>query len=852
VTRSISLFPELSKYKILEKIGAGGMGEVFKAMDTLLMRTVAIKVIAKKTSSQSDADLRFLHEARAVSHLNHPNIITIHEIVRSVEHDYIVMEYVKGNSLRELMDSGAMRADKSLEIAMQICDGLSEAHSRGIIHRDIKPENILINERGLVKLLDFGLAKRIGAFDADQDGLTHIKSLTQSGAIVGTISYMSPEQLRADKLDERTDIFSFGIILYGMITGKHPFSGKSPLDVAASILKDDVVKPTTLLPGMPGEVALVALRCLQRDVDKRFDSFAEIKAELTRINRRLFFKAGTDEPTVELPSLTEELKTPSPVEPKTALRPLEVLTILVLPLEDVSSSEEGSHIGVGLAHAIRTSLAKISGLSVLSKSASAGRIDQAGGEARKVARELGATILLEGEVVRSGQVIEVMARLTDCQSNRIIWGDQYRGDISNLFSIQDGVCADVAAALKVNIPIESRNRMAQPATTNIAAFEYYSKGRALIERYDIKENVEQAILMFEEAARLDRSFALAHAGLCEAYWQKYAGFARENMWVERAIAAGDLALVLDPHQAQVHISLGIIYKATGNLERAIQEFERAVALQPMSSDAHRWLGRCYQRKGDLDRAVKYFEKAIQIRPGFWESYLMLGICYYIFGRYKDAAEQFRQLIIIQPDSYQGYDKLGGIYILLGRYEDAVTMQKRAIDIYPNETSYTNLGTAYFYLQRYEEAIAAYKSAIELNPRNDILCRNLGDAYLYTGRTREAEEQFEIACRLLKERLSIEGGQGEALGRLAICLAKLHQMPEAMATIEQAMELEPNNTMLMYQRSVVCSLAGETDKAIEFLSQSLSKGYSRAEAQLDPDLAPLRGNISYESLFATKH
>jgi tetratricopeptide (TPR) repeat protein len=465
-----------------------------------------------------------------------------------------------------------------------------------------------------------------------------------------------------------------------------------------------------------------------------------------------------------------------------------------------------------------------------------------------LARELGATILLEGEVMRAGQMIGVMARLTDAETGRVIWGSQYRGDAADLFSIQDAVCESVAEALKLSISSEVRDEMAKPATTNIDAFEFYSKGRAFIERRDQKENIGFAVQMFQEALRLDPNFTLAHAGLGEAYWHQYQN-TRDSVWVDRAIAASDYALVLDPYQAQVHISLGIIYHGTGKIERAIEEFERAIELQPMSDAAHRWLGRCYTQEGEMERAIDYFEKAIALRPGYWENYSRLGFCYYTFGRYGDATEQFRRVITIQPDNYLGYDNLGAMHIFLGLYEDAVTMQRRAIEIYPNHRSYSNLGTAYFHLGRYEEAIAAYQTALSLNPRDDLYYRNLGDAYLRVGREEDARDQFKLASNLLKEHLSINEDDAQLLGRLAICLAKLRNEDEALASIERALAVEPRNTTLMYKKAVVYTLIGHIDKAIEYLGHALAHGYSRSEAERDPDLEAMWDRAEYKALFA---
>ena len=451
--------------------------------------------------------------------------------------------------------------------------------------------------------------------------------------------------------------------------------------------------------------------------------------------------------------------------------------------------------------------------------------------------------------MRAGQVIGVMARLTDVETARVIWGSQYRGDAADLFSIQDAVCESVAAALQVNVSGRVRDQIAKPATTNIDAFEFYSKGRAFLERYDVQENVDFAIQMFDEALKLDQDFALAYAGLGEAYWRKYQA-TRENIWVDRAVTASDHALVLDPHQAQVHISLGIIYYGSGKVEKAIEEFERAANLQPMNNDAYRWLGHCCMRKGEIEQAIIYFEEAIKIRPGYWENYNDLGRCLHTFGRYNEAAEQFRRVITIQPDNFQGYSNLGAIYYLLGLYKDAVAMYEQAIRIYANADSYTNLGTAYFYLERYEDAIAAYISAIELNPHDNILYQNLGDAYLRVGREQDAEAQFKLAVQLLEGYLLVNPNDAPVLSQMAICQAKLHQNQNALASTERATTIEPQNTNLMYERAVVHALIGDADKAIEYLGRALSRGYSSSEAARDPDLETLRNRPEYKSLFET--
>jgi non-specific serine/threonine protein kinase len=758
------------------------------------------------------------------------------------------MQYVEGQTLADRIRHQTLELPEAIEIALQVAGALSEAHFNKIIHRDIKPQNIMITPRGQVKVVDFGLAKFLEINRARQI-IADAERLTGSDVVMGTLSYMSPEQLRNEPLDERTDIFSFGIVFHEMLTGALPFPGESPLEVASFILKGNPFQIDSLPAYFPAEVKWLIARMLERQRERRPGSFTEIKTGLEAIKERIS-KGWSAQTTLSLPA-REPLHAGAWVASRAeAFLESASPTILVLPLEAVDSQEETSFLGIGLAHALTTDLAKLKGVSVLSKVVGAGRIDRAGSGARKVAEEMGATILLEGEVMRAGQTITIMARLTDARSGRVIWGAQYRGDASNLFDIQDAVCEGVAAALKVTISSEARGRLLRSPTINLDSFSFYSKGRALLERRDVEENIDSAISMFEGALKLDPDFALAQAGLSEAYWLKYET-SREIGWVERAITAGDRALVLDPYQAQVHISMGIIYHGTANLERAIEEFEHAIELQPASDDAYRWLGRCYMRKGDMERAVNYFNKAIEIRPRYWDNYSRLGVCYYTFGHYNEAAEQFRRVISIQPDNYDGYNNLGAIYYLLGHYDDALTMYRRATEINPNPTSYSNLGTVFFYLKRYDDAVASYKAAVQLNSSDGLLYRNLGESFMRLGLREEAESHFRAACELLQAQLKVDPDDVQVLAGLAICQTKLGSKDEALANIERAIRLEPRNATLIYDASVVYALLGRTNVALEYLSRALAQGYSRAEAECDPDLDSLRGTPEYQALAAVE-
>lgn len=827
---------QLAKYKILRKLGEGGMGEVYLAEDPNLLRTVAIKVISKRRQGDEDTEARFLREARAASSFNHPNIATIYEMGETGDRAYIVMEYVEGDHLRGLMKRGPVAPEKILDIAIQICDALLEAHGNGLIHRDIKPENILLTKNGRAKLVDFGLSKWVLPPGPDPQAITR-DSLTQSGIIVGTPAYMSPEQLKGMELDSRSDIFSLAVVLYEMLAGRLPFSGSNPLEMAASILRD----PVERLSSNSGDFALslteVLHHALEKQRDDRFASIGEFREALEKLKA-----LSTFHDPLALTATSDNIaisSIPFGVSER---------TILVLPLEPVGVGEEETFFGIGLAHAIITDLARIPGLTVLSKSAAGKSRKGAEQDALALARELGAAILLEGEVMRSGQKIAVNARLTEVKTKRVIWGSQYRGDAEDMFGIQDAVCRSVAHALEVNISTGTRKQIAEARPTNLNALELLARGEDLLQHRDVRENILAAIQAFQEAVKLDPQFALAHAELGKAYWRQFQE-SHENEWIQKAVTACDHALVLDAGQPQVHISLAIIYLETGKTDRAIEELQHTLRLQPSSDEAHKWLGLCYQRKGEVKKAIFSFERSIEIRPGYWEHYITLGKYLYELGRYEEASDRFRQAIAVAPENHVGYNDLGAMYYMLGRYEDSVSILRRALEIHPDEDCYSNLGSSYFSLGKVEEAVECFDSAVRLDPRNDIFRRNLGDAYLELGKAERAMSEYTIARDMLSESLSVNSHDSSIWSRIAVIQAKLGLHDEARVSISRAMDVGPPDTLILYDRAVVFAIARDYVRATEYLAVAIQQGYSASDAKRDPDLRLLRQHPAAEKLLS---
>ena len=835
----------INHYRIIGLIGRGGMGIVYKAEDTRLMRTVAIKVFSKRADSKWATEAEYLREARAGSSLNHPNVVTIHEIGETDNITYIVMEYVEAQNLSELIGSGSLTPDRMLSIAMQICDGLAEVHSRRILHRDVKPANVMVTSRGQVKLLDFGIAKPFQSLSKEQSMAFDSKAQLKTSEVVGTICYMSPEQIRGERLDERTDIFSFGVLLYEMITGNIPFPGHRAADIMAAILKDAPAHFGPTPEGLPQEVCQFVMRCLKKERDERPSSFHQVREELERLSaqsREAIAQRQGQSPPQTGRFFRRLGRYEFNYKPKAPALPI----ILILPLDFIGSRGGDESLALGLSHMISTNLARVRGLSVISKAAAEKQPERLANSSLELARELGATLMMEGEMMSLSDGYAIMVRLSEVATSHVIWGGQYFGGSSDLFKIQQTLCRDVASALKIDISPSDEQRIARPPTRDIEAFELYSQARSLLDRYDVKENIDEAVSLLEEAVKHQPGFALPFTGLSEAYWHKYQ-LTLDALWVTRAIAACDRALVLDPYQPEVHISLADIYYNTGRLDQAIESFGRAIEIQPAGDRALRGLGLCYQKNGDMQSAVSYLEKAIENRPGCWYYYNDLGRCYYAFAAYERAAEQFRRVIAVQPDTYHGYNNLGVMYCLLGHYEDAIVMHKRAIEIHASEEVFSNLGTEYFYLGRFEEAAEEYQRAIDLFPGYDLFHFNLGEAYLQLGRHEEAAQQIERARGLLADHLKIKKGDGQLFGRMALYLAKLGRLDEARHHINVALSLEPKNPLIIFQQALVCALAGETEPAIDSLRLALAQGYSKTEAMHDPNLKPLLQNEEVKSL-----
>jgi tetratricopeptide (TPR) repeat protein len=835
------------RYKVLGPIGAGGMGEVYVARDPQLGRRVAIKMLPLRLTGDRDTLTRFTYEARTASALNHPNIVTIHEVGAEEGSPYIVMEYIEGNDLRSMITSGRPPVRTIVDIASQIADGLAAAHDRGLVHRDLKPENIMVTRDGFAKILDFGLAKMMNPSGqpAGENTLELEMPATNPGTILGTVGYMSPEQARGKPLDFRSDQFAFGAILYELVTGKAAFEEETAVDTLSAILHKTPKPPTTVNPDAPPQLAGIIQRLLEKSPDGRYASTRDLARELRMLRDRIAAEESGFHPKPAPTSrraviaaivaaaalavfitgalLVSRRNDPSPVA-ATAPQPTKYLA--VLRFKDLTGDPNGQLVVDGFAETLTARLAGFPGLQIMRPAT-----DPTTEDPKKLARDLGANLLLTGSMMRDGDRIRVTYTVVD-PSTRREWRDLVEGNISNLFAVQDTVAASVA-----------RNLNLGAATARVASLEpaisqrQYLEALGHLRRYDSEQSLDGAIRILEGLG----DSASVQAALARAYLYKF----RINRAPELAASAGaaaERAAKADPQSIDVQFTLGEVYRHTGRHADAIASFLRALSQQPNHADAVLGLADAYKAAGDLKNAETSYKRAISLQPKFWGSYSKLGAFYASQGRYADAVPQFRKVIELVPDNRRGYNNLGAMYQRLGRYDEAVRAFSKSIQYEPSAQAYSNLGTSYYFAGKYADAARAFEEATRLAPDAFLYWRNLGDAYRWApGQEAKAREAFERSIALCREAIRVNPEDALAHASMGSALAKIGRDREARAAILRALELEPQEPSHVYEAAVIANIARSEQDAIARLEQAIRLGFNADDIAGDPEFENLRKN-----------
>ncbi len=724
--QSLTLGPgaKLGVYEIVEMVGAGGMGEVYRARDTILGREVAIKILPPIFSRDADRLRRFEQEARAAAALNHPNILSIHQLGVHDGAPHLVSELLEGETLRSRLQRGALPASSGIDYTLQLVSGLAAAHEKGIVHRDLKPENIFLTTHGLVKILDFGLAKlrRPEEFGSPEAAMTQ-GTVTVPGVVMGTVGYMSPEQVRAQHVDHRSDIFALGAIFYEMVSGKRAFQGNTPADTLTAILMHD---PPSLIGSSPNitlPLERIIRRCLEKDPNERFQSAKEVGFAL---------KALSDAPAVRADSeKATGLRVPRQMAAKATLGlvGMAVLVVLglliaanvgglrdrlwggghiqslaVLPLANLSGDPTQDYFADGMTEAMITELAQIGALRVISRTSV---MQYKGGKKSlpEIARELHVDSVVEGSVLRSGAKVRITAQLIQAVPERHLWAKSYDGDLRDVMAIQSQVARSVAGEIRVKLTPQEESRLQRARPVNPDAHDAYLRGRYYRRKGGL-ENVEKARQYFEQALDTDPLYAPAYAALADYYsvLPFYTNATPAEVF-PKAKAAVVRALELDDSLAEAHASLAYIHAYyEWDWAAAEQEFQRSLQLNPNDAAVRHRYSRYLSTVGRIDDALREIRQAQGLDPLSQIAKANVGVIYYFARQYDAAMRPLNDILKEDPNFNTGYWGLGLIYEQKGMPREAVAQMEKAATLSPDPNTVASLAHAYASSGQKEKAL----------------------------------------------------------------------------------------------------------------------------------------------------
>jgi len=706
----------VSHYKILEKLGGGGMGVVFKAKDTRLGRMVALKFLPEGISHDTQTIERFRREARAASALNHPNICTIHDVGEFEGRPYIAMELLEGQTLKHRIAGKPIDTAEFLEISIQIVDGLEAAHEKGIVHRDIKPANIFVSPRGAVKILDFGLAKLAPALVQGAESVAHLggatqthilgdENLTSPGSSMGTIAYMSPEQARGEELDARSDLFSLGVVLYEMATGTVPFPGATAAVVFNAILTA-VPKPATQVnKRLPHAIDTILDKVLEKDPEMRCQTAGELKTDLKRLRRDL--DSGRQSAVVKSASGSSAVAH-APAAPARK-------SVAVLYFENQSGAKEDEYFRDGMTEDIITELSKITQLKVFPRSEMLTFRDKPV-TAPVVGQQLGASYVLEGTIRRAGNRLRITTQLVETASRSADWAERYDRQMDDVFSIQEEIALSIAQALRVTLTPQEEKKIARKPTENPQAYDFYLRGR----NYTRQQNFDFALQMYEQAIKLDPQFALAYAGVANICGLIHEFREQSPKWIEKGLAACDHAYAIDPSVAEVAAARARVYYAERKYDEAIRYAQLAIERRPDCEYAYNTLGRAYFSSGRFEEVAALAERALEANGDDYNTYLPYRNAFGRLGRAKDFENISARLVIVLRQQLEQVPEDVRARILMavelagmGEVEETERHLQMAIALRPNDTNVLyNAACTYGVLNRKQEALDTLKKAIE--------------------------------------------------------------------------------------------------------------------------------------------
>jgi serine/threonine protein kinase/tetratricopeptide (TPR) repeat protein len=846
----------LGHYRIVEQIGAGGMGVVFRARDEQLDRDVALKTLPRLPLLSEPLRRQFRREALSLGKITDPYVAMAFDFGRDKGIDYLVTEYVPGVTLDAKLGGRPLQELEILQLGKQLASGLEAAHKEGVIHRDLKPGNLKITPDGRLKILDFGLAYMLKT-EATEVDVTVSRSETYSDA--GTLPYMSPEQIKGVKPDARADVWSAGVVLYEMSTGRRPFDHSPETPLIAAILEKSPVSPRAVNPKISEGLERVILRALEKDPQERYQSAGDLRIDLANLT------SGTT-PIYPRPVPSPRWRRWLPIAAglvvlagagawwrshRTEASVPEERMMAVLPFESVANDPPTNALGLGLTETLTAKLVQAVDGGHLQLVSTRDLIAQGVKTSEHARREFGTDLVLEGSLQQDGGRIRITWSLVDPRTHAQIAANTVTGDADDIFGLQDNLVAEVLEKLPQAVDPRRRQALLARPDTKPAAYDSYLRGRGYLEDYQHPDNIESAIAQFEQAIAVDKNFAPAFAALGLTYTTGFQWRNKGKDWLDKAKTQCERALEINPQLAEGHTCLGNVYSSTGQYDEAVQQYQRSLDLDRNSDETLRLLAEAYQKQGKASAAEEAYRKAVSLRPNYWDVYNAFGSFYYNQARYADAEAMFQKAIKLAPLNFRGYSNLGAIYLLLGRYEEAVNALQQSSALRPTFEAYGNLGAAYFYMRRYQESAENLQRALTIDDKDWLNWGNLGDTlYQIPSRRQDALGAYRKAIELAQARLEVNPKDSFILAFTADYYAMLDQEQKAREQLTRALEIAPKDAEVLFRAAILQNHFGQADKTIDLLNKSVAAGYSKTVIRDTPDFDHLKNDPRFRALLPT--
>jgi len=811
---------QVAHFKVIELIAKGGFGEVYRARDLKLGREVAIKFLKLGHAPAHSQLANLKHEAIAASALNHPNICTIYELGEVEDQVYIVMELLDGETLKKRLPNKGFELDEFLEIALQVAQGLDEAHRHNLIHRDIKPGNIQITSRNQVKVLDFGLAKWHRAESkTDSTNLSEASSHT-----MGTLHYMSPEQVMGQAADYRSDIFSLGVVFYQMLSGQLPFKKESFYATMDDIVNLKPTFLTTINPKVPKQLAQMISKMLSKDPEDRFNDLSEVIEQLRAFETQITMPPPRPVwPIVTLSLLPLVLVASLLLWQNLSNRPAVTLAIQPLVYEGPRSEEAFPDALEGLFFQTFQNMKEITTVPLLTS-----RESDASLSASELAQQLDVGTVLGGSLKLANQRYQTELWLHREGKEEPFWRSEFEGEAGELYTDFRDMVQQVLGAMNLKLPHDDDGLGAKPESITA-----YQRGIQALDHQYNEVNTEDAYQAFNEALAIDPDFAPAHAGLAMAHWIDFVRNVNVDH-VEKASHEANIAISKAPNQPEGYMAAGMVALGRGRTNEAMDLFRKAQDLAPADESIVLRIGDAFSRLNRMEEAEHMYTQAIALRPGFWMCYLKMGRLYFQFNLTDKAAAMFQKVIELNPNSDVGYNNLAAAYMRKGNFNDATPLLEQGLQYNNSSEAYSNLGFIYFSLHQFDDAAKKFQQALDLSPNDPLNHGNHGDALRLAGRTQEARDAYNMAIDLLRKRLRINPRDWQMRAILAMylgCAGQCEASEDQMALLDGHWNAERHYYAAI--ASAGCDKAAETKNHIR---AALTAGFT-ADIGTNLDLKP---------------